>query len=207
MSDDDTLKIVILGEGRVGKTSILSKYFYKKFNEGEKSTINPAFYEKDVTYKGKNVHLKFWDTAGQEQFNAISTMYYQGAVGALLVYDVSIFETFEKVKTWVNTLQEAVGKDIIFVIAGNKFDLMDKNKMEQQKQKVDSYCAKEHCKHFYTSAKTGFNLDDTFDSLINTVLNKVVTSNGGEGFKTGRSKGKKLEIANTKETKEKKGCC
>ena len=207
MSDDDTLKIVILGEGRVGKTSILSKYFYKKFNEGEKSTINPAFYEKDVTYKGKNVHLKFWDTAGQEQFNAISTMYYQGAVGALLVYDVSIFETFEKVKTWVNTLQEAVGKDIIFVIAGNKFDLMDKTKMEQQKQKVDSYCAKEHCKHFYTSAKTGFNLDDTFDSLINTVLNKVVTSNGGEGFKTGRSKGKKLEIANTKETKEKKGCC
>ena len=207
MSDDDTLKIVILGEGRVGKTSILSKYFYKKFNEGEKSTINPAFYEKDVTYKGKNVHLKFWDTAGQEQFNAISTMYYQGAVGALLVYEVSIFETFEKVKTWVNTLQEAVGKDIIFVIAGNKFDLMDKTKMEQQKQKVDSYCAKEHCKHFYTSAKTGFNLDDTFDSLINTVLNKVVTSNGGEGFKTGRSKGKKLEIANTKETKEKKGCC
>ena len=207
MSDDDTLKIVILGEGRVGKTSILSKYFYKKFNEGEKSTINPAFYEKDVSYKGKNVHLKFWDTAGQEQFNAISTMYYQGAVGALLVYDVSIFETFEKVKTWVNTLQEAVGKDIIFVIAGNKFDLMDKTKMEQQKQKVDSYCAKEHCKHFYTSAKTGFNLDDTFDSLINTVLNKVVTSNGGEGFKTGRSKGKKLEIANTKETKEKKGCC
>ena len=207
MSDDDTLKFVILGEGRVGKTSILSKYFYKKFNEGEKSTINPAFYEKDVSYKGKNVHLKFWDTAGQEQFNAISTMYYQGAVGALLVYEVSIFETFEKVKTWVNTLQEVVGKDIIFVIAGNKFDLMDKTKMEQQKQKVDSYCAKEHCKHFYTSAKTGFNLDDTFDSLINTVLNKVVTSNGGEGFKTGRSKGKKLEIANTKETKEKKGCC
>ena len=207
MSDDDTLKFVILGEGRVGKTSILSKYFYKKFNEGEKSTINPAFYEKDVSYKGKNVHLKFWDTAGQEQFNAISTMYYQGAVGALLVYEVSIFETFEKVKTWVNTLQEVVGKDIIFVIAGNKFDLMDKTKMEQQKQKVDSYCAKEHCKHFYTSAKTGFNLDDTFDSLINTVLNKVVTSNGGEAFKTGRAKGKKLEIANTKETKEKKGCC
>ena len=207
MSDDDTLKFVILGEGRVGKTSILSKYFYKKFNEGEKSTINPAFYEKDVSYKGKNVHLKFWDTAGQEQFNAISTMYYQGAVGALLVYEVSIFETFEKVKTWVNTLQEVVGKDIIFVIAGNKFDLMDKTKMEQQKQKVDAYCAKEHCKHFYTSAKTGFNLDDTFDSLINTVLNKVVTSNGGEAFKTGRAKGKKLEIANTKETKEKKGCC
>ena len=100
MSDDNVLKFVILGEGRVGKTSILSKYFKKKFNEGEKSTVNPAFYEKTVNYQGKKVQLKFWDTAGQEQFNAISTMYYQNAVGALLVYDVSIFETFEKVTNY-----------------------------------------------------------------------------------------------------------
>ena len=125
MSDDNILKFVILGEGRVGKTSILSKYFKNKFNQGEKSTVNPSFYETDVNHKGKKVHLKFWDTAGQEQFNAISTMYYQNAVGALLVYDAAIFETFDKVKSWVMTLQEAVGKDITFVIAGNKFDLID----------------------------------------------------------------------------------
>ena len=173
MSDDENvLKLVILGEGRVGKTSILLKYFHKKFDEGQVSTINPNFYEKSVNFKGKSVHLKFWDTAGQEQFNAISTMYYQGAVGALLVYDVSIFETFEKVKQWVKTLQEAVGKDIIFVIAGNKFDLLNKGEMEERKAEIDSYCSKQNCKHFYTSAKTGFQLDDTFDSLINSVLNQ-----------------------------------
>ena len=205
MSDDNVLKFVILGEGRVGKTSILSKYFKKKFNEGEKSTVNPAFYEKTVNYQGKKVQLKFWDTAGQEQFNAISTMYYQNAVGALLVYDVSIFETFEKVKTWVMTLQEAVGKDITFVIAGNKFDLINKNKMEEQNPSIESYCAKEKCKHFYTSAKTGFNLDEAFDSLINSVLGKVNSSAGGM---TGRKKGKKLEIAAATQKKDKdKGCC
>ena len=77
MSDDNVLKLVILGEGRVGKTSILSKYFNKKFNQGEKSTINPSFYEKNVKYQGKEIQLKFWDTAGQEQFNAISTMYFK----------------------------------------------------------------------------------------------------------------------------------
>ena len=131
MSEDNILKFVILGEGRVGKTSILQSHFKKKFNQGEKSTINPAFYQDKVNYKGKVIDLKFWDTAGQEQFNAISTMYYQNAVGALLVYDTSIFETFEKVKQWVITLQEAVGKDIIFVIAGNKMDLIDKNIMDQ----------------------------------------------------------------------------
>jgi len=204
MSDDNVLKFVILGEGRVGKTSILSKYFKKKFNEGEKSTVNPAFYEKTVNYQGKKVQLKFWDTAGQEQFNAISTMYYQNAVGALLVYDVSIFETFEKVKSWVNTLQEAVGKDIIFVIAGNKFDLINKSKMEEQNPSIESYCAKERCKHFYTSAKTGFNLDEAFDSLINNVLGKVSSSTGGV---SGRKKGKKLEIATATTKKEKGGCC
>jgi len=204
MSDDNVLKFVILGEGRVGKTSILSRYFKKKFNEGEKSTINPAFYETKVNYKGKTVQLKFWDTAGQEQFNAISTMYYQNAVGALLVYDTSIFETFDKVKQWVLTLQEAVGKDIIFVIAGNKMDLIDKNTMDQQRAQIESYCAKEKCKHFYTSAKTGFQLDEAFDSLINSVLNKVNSSTGGA---IGKRKGKKLEISEQKAKKEKKGCC
>ena len=81
MSENEALKFVILGEGRVGKTSILSKYFSKKFDEGQKSTVNPAFYEKTQNYQGKNVQLKFWDTAGQEQFNAINTMYYQNAGG------------------------------------------------------------------------------------------------------------------------------
>ena len=201
MSEDNVLKLVILGEGRVGKTSILSKYFNKKFNQGEKSTINRSFYEKKVKYQGKEVQLKFWDTAGQEQFNAISTMYYQGAVGALLVYDVSIFETFNKVKSWVSTLQEAVGKDIIFVIAGNKYDLV--GKMDEHMPEIDSYCSQEKCKHFFTSAKTGYGLDDVFSTLIQLVLDKVKPT----GAVSGR-KGKKLKVEEAKEDKQKKkGCC
>ena len=144
MSDDENvLKLVILGEGRVGKTSILLQYFQNKFNEGQVSTVNPAFYEKTVKSNGKNIQLKFWDTAGQEQFNAISTLYYQNAVGALIVYDVSIFETFNKVKQWVKTLQEAVGKDIIFVIAGNKFDLSNREELDKRISEINAYCAKE----------------------------------------------------------------
>ena len=201
MSDDNVLKIVILGEGRVGKTSILSKYFNKKFNQGEKSTINHSFYEKKVKYQGKEIQLKFWDTAGQEQFNAISTMYYQGAVGALLVYDVSIFETFNKVKSWVSTLQEAVGKDIIFVIAGNKYDLV--GKMDEHMPEIDSYCSQEKCKHFFTSAKTGYGLDNAFSTLIQSVLDKVKPT----GVASGR-KGKKLKVEEAKEDKQKKkGFC
>ena len=201
MSEEDILKIVILGEGRVGKTSILSKYFNKKFNAKEQSTINPSFYEKKVNHNGKIVQLKFWDTAGQEQFDAISKIYYQNAVGALLVYDVTIFETFQKVEKWVNTLQEVVGKNITFLIAGNKFDLADKQSLEKHSSSIDSYCNKEHCKHIYTSAKTGYQVDEAFESLINSVVSKVSTAP--------KQKKKKIEISssNVEVQKEKKGCC
>ena len=201
MSEEDILKIVILGEGRVGKTSILSKYFNKKFDSNQKSTINPSFYEKKVNHNGKIVQLKFWDTAGQEQFDAISKIYYQNAVGALLVYDVTIFETFQKVEKWVNTLQEVVGKNITFLIAGNKFDLADKQSLEKNSSSIDSYCNKEHCKHIYTSAKTGYQVDEAFESLINSVVSKVSTAP--------KQKKKKIEISssNVEAQKEKKGCC
>ena len=148
MSDENALKFVILGEGRVGKTSILSRYFNKKFDDSEQSTINPSFYKKKENFQGKNYDLNFWDTAGQEQFNAINTMYYTGAVGAILVYDVTIGETFEKVKNWVNTLKEAVGNDICFVIAGNKFDLTNKDMINKNNELVDAYCKQQKCKHF-----------------------------------------------------------
>ena len=202
MSSEDTQKFVILGEGRVGKTSILCKYFTNKFNEGEKSTVNPSYYEKKLDYNGKNYKLTFWDTAGQEQFNAINTMYYNGAVGALLVYDVTIPETFEKVKNWVHTLQEAVGKDITFVIAGNKFDLSNKEDRNKNDEQVNAYCKQEKCKHFYTSAKTGFNLNDTFDYLIKNVLDKLINDTSHN-----KRRGRKLDIKETNKPKEKKGCC
>ena len=179
MSDDSVLKIVILGEGRVGKTSILSKYFSKKFDKNEKSTVNPSFYETNINYNGSNVQFKFWDTAVQEQFNAISTMYYQNAVGALLVYDVTIFETFQKVETWVRTLEEVVGQNIVFVIAGNKFDISEKKTLDQNINTVNEYCQKKGCKHFYTSAKTGFNLEETFEFLTKSVCDKLKQTTGG----------------------------
>ena len=135
----DILKLVILGENWAGKISVLQKYFKKRFNEGEKSTINPSFYEKTVNYQGKKVQLKFYDKAGQEQFNAISTMYYQNAVGTLLIYDASIFEIFDKVKCWISTLHEAVGKDITIVIIGNNFGLIDKKTMDHQKASLNPF--------------------------------------------------------------------
>ena len=98
-------------------------------------------------------------------------------------------------------MQEVVGKDITFLIAGNKFDLADKQSLEKHSSSIDSYCNKEHCKHIYTSAKTGYQVDEAFESLINSVVSKVSTAP--------KQKKKKIEISssNVEVQKEKKGCC
>ncbi len=203
MSLESSLKFVILGEGRVGKTSILRRYFVNKFDEKEKSTVNPSFYEKTVNYNGKKYPLKFWDTAGQEKFNALNAIYYQRAIGALIVYDVTLPETFEKIKMWVETLRDIVDKNIFFVIAGNKFDLTNRDIIEKNDVQINEYCKKEKCKHFYTSAKTGFSIEETFNTLINNVLQNIENIN----IKMNKNKGRKLEIKDVEKPVQKKGCC
>jgi Ras-related protein Rab-21 len=198
----ESLKIVILGEGRVGKTSILKRYIQNQFSDDEKSTVNVGNLQKEVTYNGNKVIMSFWDTAGQEIFNALNTIYYQGAVGALILYDISKIETFEKVKKWINELHENVGKDIILVIAGNKFDIIKKKEeLNSNEQQVKEYIKQFKCQHFFTSAKSGYNVNETFQSLINSVLDKVKPGSGP-------SKKKGINIVdNSKDKKNKKGGC
>lgn len=186
--------------GRVGKTSILSRYFNRKFDENQKSTVNPAYYEKVENYAGKKVKFSFWDTAGQEIFNALNTIYYQGAVGGLIVYDVSNFDTFKKVQKWVNELQEIVGKDISLVIAGNKYDLMLKDDLVKQREVVDAYCQQEKITHFYTSAKSGDGLNETFDYIVKEILSK-------QKFDAPGKKKGGIKLAEDTQKKEKKKCC
>ena len=203
MQYDEELKFVVLGESRVGKTSILSRYFSKGLNESVKSTVHSEYFEKILDYQGKKFNIKFWDTFGQEQLNAINSMYYINAVGALLVYDVTIPETFEKVKNWVLTLHEAVGKDIIIVIVGNKFDLANENMINECNKVVDIYCNQVKCQHFYVSDKSRYNINEAFDCLINSVLKSVMSSNnkGNKG-----KRGRKLDNKEQTEPKNKKGC-
>jgi Ras-related protein Rab-21 len=94
-------KIVLLGEGRVGKTSILLRYTKGEYNDRQTSTLQASYIDKKISIGGNNIQLSIWDTAGQERFHALGPIYYRDADGALLVYDITDIESFTKVKKWV----------------------------------------------------------------------------------------------------------
>ena len=113
-------------------------------------------------------------------------------VGALLVYDCNIIESFEKIKHYVQSLKEQVDKNITIIILGNKIELSNIKYIEKNKELIEAYCIQENCKHFYVSAKTGYNIDTALDYLISSSIEKL------------KSKGRKRKEENEENDKEKK---
>lgn len=176
-------KVVILGEGRVGKTSILLRYVRGEYSDRQQSTLQASYLDKKVSAGGQTANLSIWDTAGQERFHALGPIYYRDADGALLVYDITDFESFTKVRKWVRELRSIVGNDISIVIAGNKFDL-EKNRAVPEADALQ-YAETVGATHIYTSAKQNKGLDDTFAELAK----RMVERRRGAAGSSGGSKG------------------
>mmetsp|Transcript_2063 Transcript_2063/g.5397 ORF Transcript_2063/g.5397 Transcript_2063/m.5397 type:complete len:134 (-) Transcript_2063:289-690(-) len=117
-SRQNSFKIVLLGEGRVGKTSLVLRYVNNVFSEKQQSTVQASFLTKRLSIGDRTVNLAIWDTAGQERFHSLGPIYYRDADGALLVYDTTDAESFNKVKNWVKELRKMVGPEIFICIAG-----------------------------------------------------------------------------------------
>ena len=156
-------KVVLLGEGRVGKTSILLRYTKGEYNDRQVSTLQASYIDKKVSIKGTTAHLSVWDTAGQERFHALGPIYYRDADGALLVYDITDAESFNRTKKWVKELRKIVGTDITLSIAGNKTDL-EKNRAVNEEEAIE-YANSVGATHFHTSAKANKGLNEVFDDL------------------------------------------
>ena len=97
-------KIVLIGDSAVGKSNLLSRYARNEFNANSKATIGVEFQTQSVDINGKEVKAQIWDTAGQERFRAVTSAYYRGALGALVVYDISRRSTFESARRWLEEL-------------------------------------------------------------------------------------------------------
>ncbi len=117
------LPVVLIGDSGVGKSNLLSRFTRNEFNLDSKSTIGVEFATRSIQVDSKTIKAQIWDTAGQERYRAITSAYYRGAVGALLVYDISKHQTYENVTRWLKELRDHADANIVIMLVGNKSDL------------------------------------------------------------------------------------
>ncbi|XP_043565663.1 ras-related protein Rab-21 isoform X2 [Chiloscyllium plagiosum] len=158
-----SFKVVLLGEGCVGKTSLVLRYCENKFNDKHITTLQASFLTKKLNIGGKRVNIAIWDTAGQERFHALGPIYYRDSNGAILVYDITDEDSFQKVKNWVKELRKMLGNDISLCIVGNKLDLEKDRHVSVEEAEV--YAESVGAKHFHTSAKLNKGIEELFLDL------------------------------------------
>jgi Ras-related protein Rab-11A len=168
-------KIVILGDAAVGKTSLINQYIEQSFEEDYKPTLGANIIRKDVFVDEINasVRLIMWDLAGQEKYNVIRSMYFQGCVGALLVYDVTRHNTFETINSkWLKDFKKYVKKEGIYILIGNKIDLKDQKVVSTEDG--ESFSKEINASDFIeTSAKYGENVEKAFTNLVYQILRNL----------------------------------
>ena len=161
-------KVVLLGEGRVGKTSLVLRFCRDTFVDGQPPTIQASCLERALRLGDKTVNLVIWDTAGQERFHALGPIYYRDADAALLVYDITDTDSFKRIQVWVRELRKMVGDSIQLSIAGNKSDL--ERQRVVSRQEAAEYADSVGAHYAETSAKQNRGLDELFSSMGKRLL-------------------------------------
>ncbi|XP_009386278.2 ras-related protein RHN1-like isoform X1 [Musa acuminata AAA Group] len=161
-------KLVLLGDMGAGKSSLVLRFVKGQFLEFQESTIGAAFFSQMLAVGDATVKFEIWDTAGQERYHSLAPMYYRGAAAAIIVYDISSSESFERAKKWVQELQKQANRDatilgnpnMVRALAGNKCDLEDKRKVTTEEART--YAEENGLFFLETSAKTAINVNDIF---------------------------------------------
>ncbi|CAL8247253.1 unnamed protein product [Lota lota] len=168
---DFLFKLLLIGDSGVGKTCLIIRFAEDNFNSTYISTIGIDFKVKTIEIDGKKVKLQVWDTAGQERFKTITTAYYRGAMGIILVYDITDDKSFENIQNWMKSIRENASAGVSQMLLGNKCDIEARRKVTKE---TGEKLAKDHgIRFFETSAKSSINVDEAYSLLSNMVLNKV----------------------------------
>ena len=181
---DYLFKLLLIGDSGVGKTSLLFRFADDKFNNSFISTIGIDFKIRTIEVDGKKIKLQIWDTAGQERFRTITTAYYRGAMGIMLVYDIANEKSFENIRNWMRNIDEHSTADVRRMIVGNKCDMDEKRQVSRDRGESVSHssCASqrplqlaiEHaCKFIEASAKANVNVEHAFVTLARDIMLKT----------------------------------
>jgi small GTP-binding protein len=157
------IKLCFLGQGGVGKTCIAYRFVHDKFSEFEIPTVGASFSSKRVEIDEKNILFHIWDTAGQEKYRSLAPMYYRGAAAAVIVYDITDPESFEKMKGWIQELKRLASPGITLAVVGNKCDMEESREINTDMGKA--YADSIDAIFFETSAKSGENIEQLFEEI------------------------------------------
>lgn len=195
---DMQIKLLMIGDSGVGKTCLLLRYANDSFSPTFITTIGIDFKIKNIELDGKRIKLQIWDTAGQERFRTITTSYFRGAQGILLVYDVTDRGSFNSIRNWVGQIQQHADVAVNKILIGNKCD-MEEHRVVSKEEGMQ--LAKEYAIQFFeTSAKMDIEVETGFTTVAREVKNRLLLDPARQ------NNGAKAVVPG-KQAKPKGGCC
>jgi len=181
---DYLFKLLLIGDSGVGKSCLLLRFADDTYTESYISTIGVDFKIRTIELDGKTIKLQIWDTAGQERFRTITSSYYRGAHGIIVVYDITDQDTFHNVKTWLQEIDRYASENVNKLLVGNKCDLTPKRVVEYQTAKEYADSLGIPC--LETSAKSATNVEQAFMTMAAEIKNRVGPQQIGSTEKTPR---------------------
>ncbi|KAL1812752.1 hypothetical protein DCAR_0625003 [Daucus carota subsp. sativus] len=206
---DYLFKLVLIGDSGVGKSNLLSRFTRNEFNLESKSTIGVEFATKSLNVDGKVIKAQIWDTAGQERYRAITSAYYRGAVGALLVYDVTRNITFDNIERWLKELRGHTDPNIVVMLIGNKADL--RHLVAVSTEDAKAFAERESLYFMETSALEATNVENAFQEVLSQIyhiVSKKAVETGDEASASSLpSKGETINVKDDSSAPKKFSCC
>jgi len=170
---DYLFKLLLIGDSSVGKSCLLLRFADDSFVDTYISTIGVDFKIRTVDLNGKTVKLQIWDTAGQERFRTITSSYYRGAHGIIIVYDVTDMESFNNIKQWLSEIDRYASDNVCKLLVGNKCDLVDSKVVETEKAKA--FADSLGIPFIETSAKESINVEEAFLTMSSEIKKRMAT--------------------------------
>merc|ERR1711908_137923 len=167
---DMLIKLLLIGDSGVGKSCLLCRYSDDVFNSNFITTIGIDFKIRTIELDGKKIKLQVWDTAGQERFRTITQAYYRGAMGILLVYDVTDEKSWSNIRGWMRNIEQHANTEVVKVLLGNKCDMTNKSAVSTEDG--EALAAEYGIEFFETSAKEKINVDQAFTRMAKLIKDK-----------------------------------
>ncbi|CAD5186137.1 ras-related protein RABA1f-like [Musa acuminata AAA Group] len=205
---DYLFKVVLIGDSGVGKTNLLSRFARNEFSSESKSTIGVEFATRTIRVDEKLVKAQIWDTAGQERYRAITSAYYRGAAGALVVYDVTRHITFENVERWLKELRNHTDGNIVIMLLGNKADLRHIRAVSVED--AQAFAQQEKAFFMETSALESMNVENAFTEVLTQiyhVVSKKMLDVGDDPSAVPKGQTINIGAEDDVQASKKTGCC